>query len=107
DLKRILAIVGDYDRVAMAGQRPLRDRAHHRLVLHYQHGAAAPQLAFLRLRRLGGRPGFLAVHGQIDDEAGPFADLRVRENEPAGLFDYTVDGRKSEAGSLADLLGRE
>src|SRR5262249_2605803 len=40
-------------------------------------------------------------------EGRAFADLGLRIDETAGLFDDAVDGREAETGALADLLGRE
>src|SRR5947207_11057904 len=64
------------------------------------------RLALLDPPRLR-RSRFLAVHGQIDDEAGTLTHLRVGEDETTGLFDNPVNRGKPESGAFADLLGRE
>ena len=63
-------------------------------------------MAFRPRARLAGAR-FLAVDGQIDDEARALADLGIGEDEAARLLDDAVDGRQPEAGPLPHLLGRE
>ena len=93
----------------MPRERPLRDGANHILVFYEENGAAAPKFLslFLDLNGFSDLPSLYDVNGQIDDKACPLAHLRIGKNEPAGLFDDPIDGRKAKAGPLPDFLGGE
>src|SRR3546814_498544 len=96
-LEPFLTLPRRHDGITRPGQRTLRDRAPHILVLDEQDGACAP-LALLRPgrgRRRRGRIAGRAVDGQIDGEAGAFARLAVGEDEARRLLDDTIDGRQA------------
>ena len=82
----------------------------HRLVLDERTVPPPHNLSPFGLAELARAAGarFLAVDREIDDEARCLAVPRnFGEDEAAYLLDDAINGRKAEAGSLADLLGGE